>query len=81
MLYKTWIGKYAVTCDVDTVIDALGHLWDWRAKVYAKYCLEKAPEWAKKHIDELARRLGLEKELDRIISEILNEAFSEAPND
>jgi hypothetical protein len=73
--YKTWVGKHAVTCNVDVVIDALVHLYDWRAKVYAKYCLEEAPNWAWKLIDKLVKELHLEKELEKIISEILDERF------
>jgi hypothetical protein len=72
-LYKSWEGRYSTICNVDTVIDALAHIHERRARAYAKECLVTAPEWAKKLIDELARKLGLEKELDEVIKEIFDE--------
>ena len=78
--YRTWSGR-GRTCNVDGVIDALKYIsLDSRAKSYAKDCLAERPEWAWILIEELAREIGLEKELNEIIREILNEEMKREIN-
>jgi len=79
-LYKTWMGK-GRTCNVDSVIDALKYVSiDQRAKEYAKDCLAERPEWAWILIEELVKEIGLEKELNEIVREILNEEMKREIN-
>jgi hypothetical protein len=67
-IYKTWRGKSTSSCNVDSVIDALKHIRDRRARAWAEDCLETAPEWALKTISKLVKELGLEKEFSEVIS-------------
>jgi hypothetical protein len=72
-LYKTWSGR-GRTCNVDGVIDALKYIsLDSRARAYAKDCLSETPGWAWILIEKLVKEIGLEKELNEVVKEILNE--------
>ncbi len=73
-IYEVWYGLFHATCTVYDVIDALAHYYDWRARIYARYCLEKAPEWAWKLTHEIVRKLNdeyVEKALETVTNEII----------